>query len=487
MYFSSTTENEIECSQMRSQMMNNTETQNPEEDVVLSETDTIDKVEETPSGRSGVAKRKKQATRSTTKKTKQEQHWDLMMNQKVTEIPQFLAKAIKKDIVNDLDQVTGLLEIIGDIKETHQEENCVHPATFLLLIGIFCPNHVETLMNPKKWLHQSIQTTWNEAQVSLQVEEVTQMLIVLRKNLRTSYTDMRVQSVVNLCREYTVTSLQLLSHLDIMELINVYKSLNDSLNDTHLHTGISSQLTGIISTSPTSVPVQTALVDVVGCNGIEAGPSLANVDFVELLERPNYKSPTLSIFCDTYLKALDASKELVDSVKMKDYLIDINIYRQVILLNYLLKQRLLYLNERMLRKSTYTHFPIQFNKRSLLSLRLSHNEKMKRLLDIHNSYFQNNIARVFNCEPYLAFLVCRTLITFSENTLKEVWFNQNEIFNYFNEYKYYSKRCTICNFVHGFVKEPKMFENLKKTYVLLNDENILNIMKCKSILTPYIY
>jgi len=97
--------------------------------------------------------------------------------------------------------------------------------------------------------------------------------------------------------------------------------------------------------SATSIPIREELVGAPLSFEEHFGTETDDVDFIGLLEASSSEQTIGSTYCDTYLRAADASTALEVSQKMSDYLIDINIYWYV-LQNYIMKLRYNFLNRK---------------------------------------------------------------------------------------------------------------------------------------------
>lgn len=139
-----------------------------------------------------------------------------------------------------------------------------------------------------------------------------------------------MRCTVNLFRDNTDTFQPSLCHLDLVDCIASFKKLTDLLDCTPLQDGTLFPNTKITYTSDTSAPVQTGLVDARGFKNPDISTSTGVPDLKNLLSQQSYNHPTTSQYCDTYLRTLGSSDELVATPTLKDYLIDIHIYRLVL-------------------------------------------------------------------------------------------------------------------------------------------------------------
>lgn len=445
-----------------------------EADVILS---NLEKETTAVPGDDGSTKRKT-STRSTTqskkKKDTPEQLTTLLKNTPVTKLQNFCEKKMNKDILTDSNSLIGLCEIIQN-----NSDGNFHPAVLLIIWAVHCPTYLETLYHPMKWTSIIIQNWWTTLHI-MEATEMTAMLTYLRRNLKTPYTNMPVQYIVNLSAEYTNTSVPLLCQMDLMEFIEQSKNLKTLLTNTHLSTGTSSQVTEIISTCPTSAQIQTSLVGANGFNDQQHGQRMENVDFGELLGQASSNQSITPTYLDTYLKPLDSSTELVASQKMSDYVIDINIYRFV-LKQYLLKQRFIQLNE----QNYYLNYICPLSKKRVTTKPLKY---MSTALLYHTPMLCA-VQDVLNTDYNQAFTVFRNLCSGSIEFLEI--FDTFDFINVtkFNEYIYHDKRCQKCTFVHSAVTTNTEFEvrkQLKNTYKLLTSfqlDYIINLCRINTYLS----
>lgn len=96
-----------------------------------------------------------------------------------------------------------------------------------------------------------------------------------------------------------------------MDCIASFKKLTDLLDCTPLQDGTLFPNTKITYTSDTSAPVQTGLVDARGFKNPDISTSTGVPDLKNLLSQQSYNHPTTSQYCDTYLRTLGSSDELV--------------------------------------------------------------------------------------------------------------------------------------------------------------------------------
>lgn len=290
------------------------------------------------------SKRKRQSTlQEPNKKSNATTKQEALLQCPISKLKEFCQTTLKKDIENEenaLTMIDGLFEV---------EENQYSVHSIFVLIGLVCSSHLESLVHPQMWKIPSMQTDWEENLSYLIPNSTYQTLLTcLRQNLRTSYKSMDVRCILGLCLEGTDILVQWFCRMDVMELIDALRKLREWLDFTPLNTGTSTLRTGIMSTYLTSAATTTTVLDAFGSETARPSRNSDDLDFVELLEQSSSSHPTTSVSCDTYLQVLDSSKELVATPKMKDYVIDINIYRQV-LKNYLMCHRKLVINENYYR------------------------------------------------------------------------------------------------------------------------------------------
>lgn len=184
-----------------------------------------------------------------------------------------------------------------------------------------------------------------KTQTVISMAETQNTLDHLRKNSKDVCVNLPVSCIINIFQDNTDICLPSLYRLDLMEFIDMLKRLKLSLDDTLLPISTSSQHTTATSTSHTFAPTQITVVDALGSRNVCMPGSSGVPNFGGLLSPGNSSPSTIAEYRDTYLRAQDASTELVVSTKLNDYLVDINIDRYVLILK-LLHKRTELLNEK---------------------------------------------------------------------------------------------------------------------------------------------
>jgi len=197
-----------------------------------------------------------------------------------------------------------------------------------------------------------------------------------------------------------------------------------------------------------------------------------------LLEESTSNHQTTTTYCDTYLKAIDSSTELVASQKLEDYLIDINMYRYVLKL-YLIKKRDFFLNYSV---NIVNNHIFHYNKRKDNTNSLStfkSNDKYK-LLKLHNSDLVQSVMYQLHIKYDKAMLIAKLIVTTDRYSILNIdnnyCFFDDIIIEHFNEkQKTRNKRCAKCTFYHGRRINTNSVAAMKKNYPLLtyNQCNII--------------
>jgi len=163
------------------------------------------------------------------------------------------------------------------------------------------------------------------------------------------------------------------------------------------------------STSTTCAPTAITPADVHGMFIPPVALSTEYVDLGALLEESTSNQSTTPVFCDTYLKAIDSSTELVASQKMDDYVIDINIYR------YVLKNYIIQLRDEFLNYSNHilnNHiFHYKKRKANIMELSTYKNIDKYKLLKLHNSNLYNKLITHLHTTHDNAMLISKLLVT----------------------------------------------------------------------------
>lgn len=159
---------------------------------------------------------------------------------------------------------------------------------------------------------------------------MTAMLMTLRKNMTTPFVDLRVTCIQSLYRGHFDTSAPSLCRVELIETIE-YRTA--CVNWTSL---LTNTLQPIGTLSPATMTKCTSDISAVTGHTPAVVPGSLDRffeqerdegDFVEFLKGSTSAQPITETSLDTYLRAADASTELVASTKMLDYVIDINIYQ----------------------------------------------------------------------------------------------------------------------------------------------------------------
>lgn len=417
----------------------------------------------------GGSKRKKSqtATKQPQKKSTTAKH-DALLQSPMTKLHEFCLKSLKKDMT-DSENVLSLIEGLFQIEDGKYPVQSV-----LILIGLVCMNHWETLVHPRMWTAETMQTYWKEhLEWFIPTTTYLNLLTHLRKSLKTDYKSMPVHCIVDLYLDNTDTSASSLCRMDVLELKTVLEKLCVWLNGTPLNTGGSSHLTKTISTFPTSAPTTTTVVDAFGYEEAHQSRLSDDVDFAGLLEHTSCSRQTMQVSCDTYLQVLDSSRELVATPKMNDYVIDINIYRQV-LKSYLIKQRSFFINENTYRMANTYNVHINLKKNiPYLQYPIEQNDYFNK---IWGSLFQKNVMSVI---PFLSrfssYNVCRRILELYDDYILD----DNLFFMCLNNttYKSYimndnnNSKCSKCTFSHNEV------EDIKNWYPLLSSDDVIDVIK----------
>lgn len=178
--------------------------------------------------------------------------------------------------------------------------------------------------------------------------QISNLLKTLRKSMKTVYSNSPVRCVVNTYRVSIGTSPKSLCPLDLTELFDACERLNNFFQNIHLTTSIYSPSTKTTSTSHTYASTATTVVDALGSSGPNSYNNSNALSSDGLLEERTLAQLISPTYCDTYLRMLDTPSELVASTNLRDYLIDINIYRYAVV-NYVLHHINLIKNENVIR------------------------------------------------------------------------------------------------------------------------------------------
>lgn len=194
------------------------------------------------------------------------------------------------------------------------------------------------------------------------------------------------------------------------------------------------------------------------CRWISKGNSLEEMADADLFQLSDLTPAIGEPSCVTYLTTRGSSKKLVASQKMKDYIIDLNIYR-LILIN-----RILYMCEKTLKIQTR-------NINYIKQLSRHSNPPLKRYWLVNSPL--HNIFMTYNAlDWYPAFLS-------AENTMRLYMRNifecMRELENNYSHWNIYTQQphCNVCTFHHHpFNGSRRKFNNFVRSHPLLNTETI---------------
>lgn len=417
------------------------------------------------------SKRKKVHQKTTTTK-KQMTKLDQLMNCPISKLHEFYTTNLKKDIKS----TDNLIHLLDGLTEVQGNQ---YPLTvMIILIGIVCSSHWEDLLHPQKIKMEAIQNWWKtHLEYMIPMTNYLKLLTTLRKNLRTAFKNMDVSFTLHLLPDATDTCPLWLCHQDLLELIESLRNLDDLLSNIPQTTGTFTPLMETTSTSDIYAPTQMNLADAYGSETQTTSRCTGNVNFAELLERSTCNQATTRVSCDTYVQALDSSKELVASTNMKGYVIDINIYRYV-LLNYLIKLRNEFINENYNRSNTFKLLKIK-NKKDIPYMNF--NQANDYFNKLYGSKFLLNIRKTvpFNSEIH-AFNVCRKLLNFPYSFINDIhcfrrMFSCDYVLGFYLDDEHSCNNCGFTHFNYDIVE-------FHKKYPLITIKHVKDIFaKCQSI------
>lgn len=273
-----------------------------------------------------------------------------------------------------------------------------------------------------------------------------------------------------------------LYQVDLAEFKNVCENWTSSLTDTLQHT--STQLQSTESTYTSATYARTPEVPVGVPSSFEAhfGPETADVDSVALLEASSSDQMIGDTYCDTYVRAADASTQLEVSQRMSDYLIDINIY-QYVLKQYVLKLRSNYLNnrEKMLYKRMLGIDIIRYVKCELNQYDVE--DQIDILHNIENSEQLKQLSLVLNISINVGFYLFKMLLFTKYNIM---YCNREHEIDYvitlngrtsITQLKKKNLLCNICGMYHMNSIGTQAFIDMNNRYKLLTYAQCENRIK----------
>jgi len=382
-------------------------------------------------------------------------------------------EGLAKDLINSEEDLT---EVIQMVWPTEVNE---YPISVLLLILfiVLDQNYLDQMLHPKQWMAKpAVLEAWTSVMM-ISLEKWTEVLMTMRKAMKTSYANLRLQCLENLTTAFTAIFPPSLCLVELMEFRGVCQSWNTLLVNTPLRTGISLPATTTTSIYPTSVPTSPAPVVAHGCIEDFFISKTDSADFVGFLEGQTCDQLIGETVCDTYLRAAGSSSELVASTKMKDYVIDINIYRYALKLK-ILYYRNLYINgaNDYINKITGVKLLRHINK-----LNEYDPEDQITILNIYNSNILDKIIALMHNDRLTLYSMFKMLCFTDERRLMTKSLNYDYVLDLivrnFNEKNNDTiTQCTKCMFYH------KTHYNINNVLEFNNRYTLLTFRQCKRML-----
>lgn len=464
-----------------------------EECIIMSDTETP---VQAVTSRNSSKKRKTaidsmvQRTKRVTKEdkmTEKQRNYEKLLDTKLIDFQPYIEKTCGLT-VDTVEQQMQALEVLAGSEETYV------PEVILIIFLISCREHLEKVLNPRQWEVETMVKFWEEQMAAVTVTQITNVLKNLRKTMRTVYNNCPVRLLVSTYRGSIDTSVKLLYPIDLMELFGASKRLSAFFDDIPQRTSTFAPHTKTTSTYHTFAPTATTVVDAVGLSARSSSTCGSGLSLDGLLEDPTSTLQTLQTSCDTYLRMLDAPSELVASTNLKDYLIDINIYRYVCV-EYIYNHIHLIKNENIIRfkhvsnsnriasksffcirnkclqyekyiyvhdKSIETHISYLLIKNVLQCT----NEKTNNVIGqiMHNGYLYNYNKRV---------LIKKIGEVINNHIFPDVCM---PYMHRWHEYSVYPYPCDNCNFVHDTYVTKSSVNRIKAMYPLLSYGNIYYVL-----------
>lgn len=284
--------------------------------------------------------------------------------------------------------------------------------------------------------------------------------IQLKRSMKTGWANLQLRSLVNTSVENTGTYIELPCLMDLREFWHVCNNCAKILADIPLPIGSSFLRTKNTSTLSTYVNTATAAAGADGSTNLPSTSAASlTADTAGLFELPGLMPGTGDPSLATYLTTRGASKKLAASVKMKDYIIDLNIYRLVLV------NRIMYLCEEFLKdKDRHMTFirPLTYKRKNVY--RSKYHVACTPLhyffSDIKSGWYQSLHKAEETIKLYV--LNKHTLMRRLLNTYDE-W---NPLWNNYDE-------CELCTFRHPlFSCENIPFDEFIENYPFLNNITI---------------
>ncbi|KAF0742246.1 NS2 [Aphis craccivora] len=226
-----------------------------------------------------------------------------------------MTKWVKMNIVKNLRDS----EIFFRINDDHIQFTGGHGRTDLLSIDNNRSNDGYTIpetLHPKKWMPclpetVTVMTEMETATFQELIPEYSKLLTSLRQEVKTSYSELRISSLITIGSKTFVTSPMLLCHLDAMELFDSLTTFADTSNFTENNLSLSSANTTTTSTSLTPVSRQTKLVGAHGSNAVHISENIDESTFEDAFMRATSEVATGRPLCDIFVQTAKAkAKEM---------------------------------------------------------------------------------------------------------------------------------------------------------------------------------
>ncbi|VVC42564.1 Hypothetical protein CINCED_3A002323 [Cinara cedri] len=150
-------------------------------------------------------------------------------------------------------------------------------------------------------------------------QKFTNMLMNLRQNIRTSYEDLPISSLISIGPETASTCQTLLCRLDATELFSVLKNSASTSSASSRKSSLSSANTTTTSMLPTSATRQPTLVVVPGSNEVNISEDINAATFEDAFMRATSTQLTGTTSFDIFVQTGTSQKKCIATVPMKDY------------------------------------------------------------------------------------------------------------------------------------------------------------------------
>lgn len=425
-----------------------------------------------------------------------EKNFEKLLETPCTDFQKYIERACGLTVETIRQQATVMEVLVG-------EHESYVPEIILVMFLICCRDHLDVVLHPRQWEVEALKNFWEEQRTAVTVSQIICVLKSLRKTLRTAYSHSPVRCLVSTYRDFTGTSAKSLFRMDVLKLLDVLDKLNSFFANIRHNTSIYSPHTRTTFTSHTSTNTGTTVINALGTSDPQLSSDSRGLSLDGLLEERTSGQSTMPTSCDTFLHMLDASSELVTSSNFKDYFVDINIYRYVVI-DFVMHHLNLIINENVYRKRYVFGSRAVKNSsfKSYGSVEACDRIYFLRGIEDHNSF--KLIRSVLNSNTNNTFMALKSIVKdgrkynynyktclsheigsmINNHIFPCAFFPYTHMGYPYEPYTSYPTTCPKCNFVHDIYVTRRTVQSIKTMYPLLHIGNIYYILiHCNNVKT----